>query len=64
MFNLVWRIHMDFLRDPKHIKFFGLNCMRTLVEFSQMIHQQLWLKASPFLQLPHFDDEKMKALSK
>ena len=51
-------------QDTPNLKTFGVNCMRTVIEFSQMIHQQLWLKASPFLQIPHFDDAKIKDLSK
>lgn len=48
----------------KQVKNFGLICIKTIIEFSQMLHQKLPIGSSPFLQLPHFTEEKIKSLSK
>jgi translocation protein SEC63 len=50
-----------FKQCPKN---FGYNCIKTIIEFSQMIHQKLGKDSSPFLQLPHFNEEKIKNLAK
>jgi len=46
------------------IKKFGYNCVKTIIEFSQCIHQQLPQTASAFLQFPHFTTEKFNTLSR
>lgn len=48
----------------KNIKNFGYKCIKTIIEFSQQIHQKLAIKASPFFQLPHMNEEKLKNLNK
>lgn len=56
------QIHMI----QKNVKFFGYNCIKSIVEFSQIIHQRLPYSnnPSPFLQLPHFNDNRIKAVKK
>jgi len=48
----------------KNIKNFGYGCIKTIIEFSQLVHQRLALGASPFLQLPHFNENKLKLVGK
>eukprot|EP00816_Leptocylindrus_hargravesii_P001980 CAMPEP_0196815454 /NCGR_PEP_ID=MMETSP1362-20130617/49873_1 /TAXON_ID=163516 /ORGANISM="Leptocylindrus danicus, Strain CCMP1856" /LENGTH=632 /DNA_ID=CAMNT_0042192409 /DNA_START=115 /DNA_END=2013 /DNA_ORIENTATION=- len=37
-----------------------LSAVKACIEFSQMLTQGCWTKASPFMQLPHFTDEFIK----
>lgn len=46
----------------KNIKKFGFICLKTIIEFSQCLHQQLWFDFSPFLQLPNVDPDNVKFL--
>ena len=51
----------------KEIKYFGYNCIKTIFEFSQNLHQQInHINNSDngFLQLPYFNDNKVKNLIK
>jgi hypothetical protein len=49
----------------KNVKNFGYECVKTILEFSQILHQRLsYNNSSPFLQLPYFDDGKIKSLKK
>jgi hypothetical protein len=47
----------------KNIKFFGYGCVKTITEFSQILHQKLSISnlkdSSPFLQLPHFTQDNI-----
>lgn len=46
----------------KNLKQFGYNCYKTILEFSQLIHQKLSIEkkdSSPFQQLPHFTSERL-----
>ena len=47
-------------------KNFGYNCIRTILEFSQILHQRLPFgkDVSPFLQLPGFTDAKCKEIKR
>lgn len=54
----------QFIQFKREIKSFGYNCIKTIIEFSQCIHQQLPQTASPFLQLPHFTEGSLKNLQK
>lgn len=42
------------------VKTFGIGCIKVIIEFSQILHQKLNLKASPFMQLPHFTENIIK----
>lgn len=42
------------------IKNFGTTCVRIIIEFSQILIQKQSFKASPFLQLPYFNENKFK----
>ena len=42
----------------RNIKKFGYNCSKSLVEFSQCLHQRLWFDYSPLLQLPYIRQEE------
>ena len=46
------------------IKAMGYNCIRTILEFSQCVHQQANSSTSPFMQLPHFNNDKIRGLVK
>jgi translocation protein SEC63 len=61
MTNEMTKLHM---MVDKRYKNFGYNCAKTILEFSQCIHQQIGFnkEASPFLQLPHFNDTTVKNL--
>ena len=38
----------------RRMKKMGLNLLLRIIEFTQLMMQGLWIKDSPFLQLPHF----------
>lgn len=42
------------------IKNFGVGCVRIIIEFSQIIIQKQGFKASPFMQLPYFNENTFK----
>ena len=44
------------------IKNMGLNCLKTIIEFSQSCHQQIGLNSVPFMQIPHFTQDNYKTL--
>ena len=51
----------------KNLKNFGYNCIKTIFEFSQNLHQQISHINNPdsgFLQLPYFNEIKLKNLMK
>ena len=53
--------------EYKNIKNFGYNCIKTIFEFSQNLHQQISHVNNPdngFLQLPYFNEIKLKNLMK
>jgi translocation protein SEC63 len=47
--------------DPRFPNF-GYNCIKTIIEFSQQIHQAIPMQASTLLQLPHFNEARIKNL--
>lgn len=47
-----------------YIKNMGYNCIKSIIEFAQCAHQCLSQSANPFLQLPHFDSDSLRAVSK
>ena len=64
MANYCTKMH---LFNSKSVKNFGLQCIKTILEFSQNVHQKFPpsnTPISPFLQLPHFTEEKIKILAK
>ena len=59
------QIHMFNQSGNKLIKNFGYNCIKTIFEFSQNLHQQISHFNNPdsgFLQLPYFNENKLKNL--
>ena len=51
----------------KQAKNFGYNCVKTIFEFSQNLHQRCSYinnNLKPFMQLPHLTDVKLRNLSK
>lgn len=46
------------------IKNLGPNCLKTIIEFSQSVHQQIGSNSVPFVQLPHITLDNHKALLK
>jgi translocation protein SEC63 len=52
--------------DRNFQKNFGYNCIKTILEFSQTLHQKIPFgrDANPFLQFPHFTDLKYKNLKR
>lgn len=47
------------------IKYLGLNCLKTIILFSQCAHQQLkLLNVSPFLQIPYFTSDSLSKIKK
>ena len=59
------QIHMFNQGGNKLIKNFGYNCIKTIFEFSQNLHQQISHFNNPdsgFLQLPYFNENKLKNL--
>ena len=55
--------HMFNQSGNKLIKNFGYNCIKTIFEFSQNLHQQISHFNNPdsgFLQLPYFNENKLK----
>lgn len=42
----------------------GINCLKSILEFSQNLHQQLPINSSPFMQLPYFKNETVKEITK
>ena len=54
------------LIDRNFKKNFGYNCIKTIIEFSQNIHQKIPFgkEGTPFLQIPHFTDAKYKNMKK
>jgi translocation protein SEC63 len=54
------------LMNPNFPKNFGYRCIRTVLEFAQIINHKLPLnrESSPFLQLPGFTEEKIKEFKK
>lgn len=54
------------LMDRNFHKNFGYNCIRTIIEFSQNLHQKIPLgkDATPFVQFPHFTESKHKNLKR
>jgi hypothetical protein len=42
------------------IKNFGIGCIRVIIEFSQILMQKQGFKASPFMQLPYFNENTFK----
>ena len=57
--------HMFNQSGNKLIKNFGYNCIKTIFEFSQNLHQQISHFNNPdsgFLQLPYFNENKLKNL--
>jgi translocation protein SEC63 len=47
--------------DPRFPNF-GYNCIKTIIEFSQQIHQGIPEKASTLVQLPHVTESRLKSL--
>jgi translocation protein SEC63 len=45
--------------DPRFPNF-GYNCIKTIIEFSQQIHQGIPISASTLVQLPHFTETRIK----
>ena len=68
--NLVYKIYgytsnlINAKQYNKQIKTFGFICLKTIVEFGQCLHQQLWFDFSPFLQLPYFTVDKYLEIKK
>jgi len=48
------------LEQKMIIKNFSVGCIRTIIEFSQIMTQKQSFKASPFLQLPYFNENTFK----
>lgn len=57
----VTQLHIYYHRSYKH---FGFGCMKVINEFMQCMYQRLGVNASPFMQLPHFTESKLKNCSK
>eukprot|EP00340_Litonotus_pictus_P000565 CAMPEP_0170519622 /NCGR_PEP_ID=MMETSP0209-20121228/4973_1 /TAXON_ID=665100 ORGANISM="Litonotus pictus, Strain P1" /NCGR_SAMPLE_ID=MMETSP0209 /ASSEMBLY_ACC=CAM_ASM_000301 /LENGTH=467 /DNA_ID=CAMNT_0010805559 /DNA_START=530 /DNA_END=1933 /DNA_ORIENTATION=- len=51
-------------RINKRVKTFGYNCMKSLLEFSQCVHQRLWFDYSPYLQFPYLQDSDISNANK
>jgi translocation protein SEC63 len=65
MYNMSIYLTQMHMMYPKNCKNFGYNCIKTIIEFSQLIHHKLsYVNSSPFLQLPYFDENKVKAIKK
>lgn len=45
-------------------KCINLRAILVLIEFSQNISQALWKDDDPFIQIPHLNDKRIKALKK
>lgn len=65
-YQLTMLYHTYFRFNQKNqLKNMGLNCLRTLIQFSQCAHQQLKLiNSSPFLQIPYFTNDTITKLKK
>jgi translocation protein SEC63 len=48
----------------KAYKNFGYHCIKTIIQFSQQIHQKIPIKTTAYLQLPYFTEERHKNLFK
>ena len=46
------------------IKKLGYNCVKSIIEFSQCAHQSLSFNSSPLLQLPHFNTDVLRSITK
>jgi translocation protein SEC63 len=46
------------------IKKLGYNCVKSILEFSQCAHQSLSFNSSPLLQLPHFNTDVLRSITK
>ena len=51
-------------RLNKKIKTFGFFCTKSLIEFSQCLHQRLWFDNSPYLQLPNLTQDEVNLYNK
>jgi len=66
MYKWVYKLTVTHYYNPKAVKHFGLNCLNAIIEFSQAVYQRLSLTkdSSPYLELPNFNETKLKALNK
>ena len=68
MYTVVSRIYSN-VRDfeeeeneEEEEKFFGLECILTLVKFSAFLHQRQGYNSPQFSQLPYFDKERIEKI--
>ena len=64
MYRMAFHVTQLNMYYHKSYKYFGLGCMKVINEFQQCIYQKLGVGASPFLQLPHFSESRLKNVSK
>jgi translocation protein SEC63 len=66
MYKWVYKLTLTYYYNRAAVKHFGLNCLQVIIEFSQAIYQKLSLtkESSPFLQLPCFNENRLKVLNK